>query len=57
MKDEPWHQGTEVVALYNFPGRSPEDLAFQKGDLLIIQHGTRVSAYFIACNSENKNYH
>ncbi|XP_025077024.1 tyrosine-protein kinase CSK-like isoform X2 [Pomacea canaliculata] len=54
VQDEPWHQGTEVVALYNFPGRSPEDLAFQKGDLLIIQHGTRDKNWYKASDAQGR---
>jgi len=32
----PWHTGTEVVALYKFPGNSPEDLPFRRGEILTI---------------------
>lgn len=41
--NDQWHDGTEVIAQYNFQGRSAEDLPFQKGDLLIIQRATSVS--------------
>ena len=38
-----WHPNTEVVANYNFPGRSGEDLPFQRGDVLVIIKNTSVS--------------
>lgn len=41
--NDQWHDGTEVIAQYNFQGRSAEDLPFQKGDLLIIRRATSVS--------------
>ena len=41
--DGVWHDGTEVIAQYNFQGRSMEDLPFQKGDLLVIRKATSVS--------------
>ena len=31
-----------MIALYNFPGSSPEDLAFKKGDVITIIHVTKV---------------
>lgn len=36
----PLPAGTEVVARYSFKGNSPEDLAFQKGDILTIMTPT-----------------
>ena len=38
----PWQAGTEVVAMYKFPGNSPEDLSFRKGDVLTIVHSCAV---------------
>lgn len=44
--EEIWTIGTEVVALYNFSGKSPEDLSFHKGDILIITALTKVKQHF-----------
>ena len=38
----PWEAGAEVVALYKFPGNSPEDLSFRRGDILTIVHSCAV---------------
>ena len=35
-----WTVGTEVVALYEFDGNDPEDLAFNCGDILTITSTT-----------------
>ena len=47
LQSEKWTNGTEVVSQYNFQGRSKEDLPFQKGDLLVIQHATSVCFFIV----------
>jgi len=49
----PWLSGTEVVALYKFPGNSPDDLPFRRGEILTIVHGclVRVSMMVVAQQS------
>ncbi|VDH99108.1 c-src tyrosine kinase [Mytilus galloprovincialis] len=38
---EVWKKGQQVVANYNFPGSSKEDLPFKKGDLITIINNTK----------------
>ncbi|CAC5426385.1 CSK [Mytilus coruscus] len=38
---ELWKKGQQVVANYNFPGSSKEDLPFKKGDLITIINNTK----------------
>ncbi|KAH9499223.1 hypothetical protein Btru_004477 [Bulinus truncatus] len=46
-----WNQGDEVVGLYDFPGRSKDDLPFQKGDLLVIVKPTTDPNWYKAKNA------
>ncbi|XP_055874157.1 tyrosine-protein kinase CSK-like isoform X1 [Biomphalaria glabrata] len=46
-----WNQGDEVVGLFDFPGRSKDDLPFQKGDLLVIVKSTTDPNWYKAKNS------
>ncbi|XP_046546473.1 tyrosine-protein kinase CSK-like [Haliotis rubra] len=50
----PWTQGMEVIANYNFPGKSHEDLSFQKGDILFIVRSTRDPNWYRAKDSTGK---
>ncbi|XP_071118990.1 tyrosine-protein kinase CSK-like isoform X1 [Haliotis cracherodii] len=50
----PWTQGMEVIANYNFPGKSHEDLPFQKGDILFIVRSTRDPNWYRAKDSTGK---
>ncbi|CAG5127528.1 unnamed protein product [Candidula unifasciata] len=45
-----WKQGDEVVGQYVFPGRSKDDLPFQRGDLLVIVKPTSDPNWFRARN-------
>ncbi|XP_076443663.1 tyrosine-protein kinase CSK-like isoform X2 [Babylonia areolata] len=49
-----WGVGTEVIAQYNFNGRSAEDLPFLKGDLLVIQRITSDRNWYRACDSNGR---
>lgn len=46
-----WNPGDEVVGLYDFAGRSRDDLPFKKGDLLVIVKGTSDPNWFKARNA------
>lgn len=51
---ENWKKGQQVVANYNFPGSSKEDLPFKKGDLLTIMQPTRDVNWYKAMNEEGR---
>lgn len=51
---ETWHQGMEVIAQYNFQGRSAEDLPFSKGDLLVILRPTSDRMWYKACDAKGR---
>nr|XP_037289181.1 LOW QUALITY PROTEIN: tyrosine-protein kinase CSK-like [Rhipicephalus microplus] len=46
--------GTEVVARYNFNGKSPEDLSFTKGDIMTIVSETPDCNWFRARHSDGR---
>lgn len=50
-----WSQGTEVVALYNFCGNSPEDLPFRRGDVLTIISRTPDPNWYRAQRADGKS--
>ncbi|KAK7116138.1 tyrosine-protein kinase CSK-like isoform X2 [Littorina saxatilis] len=52
--NDQWHAGTEVIAQYNFQGRSAEDLPFSKGDLLVIRRATSDRMWYRACNTDGR---
>ncbi|KAK7499721.1 hypothetical protein BaRGS_00009062 [Batillaria attramentaria] len=52
--NETWHEGMEVIAQYNFQGRSAEDLPFQKGDLLVILRATSDRMWYKACDARGR---
>ncbi|KAK6179069.1 hypothetical protein SNE40_011512 [Patella caerulea] len=49
-----WQAGSEVIANYDFPGRSQEDLPFAKGDILVIVRPTTDPYWFMARNRNRK---
>ncbi|KAK3098941.1 hypothetical protein FSP39_024518, partial [Pinctada imbricata] len=51
---EVWKEGTDVIATYNFPGSSPEDLPFKKGDVIKIISNTKDSNWYKGRNSQGK---
>ena len=53
----PWQAGTEVVALYKFPGNSPEDLPFKRGDILTIVHSCMVRATDVVVIQQTTGQH
>ncbi|XP_076464986.1 tyrosine-protein kinase CSK-like [Babylonia areolata] len=48
---EQWQYGTEVIALYNFESKTGKDLAFRKGDLLMIQKATSDPNWYVASHA------
>ncbi|XP_050401686.1 tyrosine-protein kinase CSK [Patella vulgata] len=52
--EQSWQAGSEVIANYDFPGRSQEDLPFAKGDILVIVRPTTDPYWFMARNRNHK---
>lgn len=49
-----WSTGTEVLAVYSFKANSPEDLAFNRKEVLVIVRPTRDPMWYWAKNKDNK---
>lgn len=54
MQSSFWSTGTEVIALYNFHGNSPEDLPFRRGDVLTILAKTSDPNWYKAQRADGK---
>lgn len=50
----PWPPGTEVVGKYEFRGRTPEDLPFEKDEVLYIESVTRDPHWYRAKNGRGR---